>query len=277
MSRGTGTTPPPPDNQKNSMTDMISVPGLAHRYPDGTQALGGIDLDIATGEAVVLLGHNASGKSTLLKALTRLIEPTEGSITLDGTDVIHAGPRELRDVRRRVGTVFQSINLVDQVSVLSNVIHGCLGRQSSPRNWFAWMASTSTRDEAMECLDRVGLGPFAARRADQLSGGQRQRVAIARVLMQRSRIVLADEPVAALDPRAGREVMDLLWQIVTEEELTLVCSLHQLELAESYGDRVVALKNGRLLLDGRIGDLSRDDLAALYSADAVPTPAGGTR
>ncbi|MFC5928929.1 phosphonate ABC transporter ATP-binding protein [Cryobacterium melibiosiphilum] len=254
---------------------MIGVRGLAHRYPDGTQALDGIDLAVATGEAVVLLGHNASGKSTLLKALTRLIEPTAGAITLDGTDVIAAGPRELRDVRRRVGTVFQSINLVDQVSVLSNVIHGSLGRQSSPRNWFAWMAATDTRDEAMECLERVGLAPFAARRADQLSGGQRQRVAIARVLMQRSRIVLADEPVAALDPRAGREVMDLLWRIVTEEKLTLVCSLHQLELAESYGDRVVALKNGRLLLDGRIGDLSRDDLAALYTVDVAP--AGDTR
>ncbi|TFD49009.1 phosphonate ABC transporter ATP-binding protein [Cryobacterium frigoriphilum] len=247
---------------------MVSVRGLAHQYPDGTRALRGIDLDVATGEAVVLLGHNASGKSTLLKALTRLIEPTEGAITLDGTNVIAAGPRDLRTVRGRVGTVFQSINLVDQVSVLSNVIHGSLGRQSSPRNWFAWMASSATRDEAMECLERVGLAPFASRRADQLSGGQRQRVAIARVLMQRSRIVLADEPVAALDPRAGREVMDLLWQIVAEHELTLVCSLHQLELAESYGDRVVALQNGRLLLDGRIGDLSRADLAGLYAADA---------
>ena len=247
---------------------MISVSDLSHRYPYGTGALDGINLTVDQGEAIVLLGHNASGKSTLLKALTRLIEPTAGAITIDGTVVTGASARGLRDVRRRVGTVFQSINLVDQVSVLSNVVHGALGRTNSPRHWFGWTAPGSSRDEAMACLERVGLGPFASRRADQLSGGQRQRVAIARMLMQRPKIVLADEPVAALDPRAGREVMDLLWQVVAEENLTLVCTLHQLELAEAYGDRIVALQRGRLLLDGHMRDLSRQDLAALYSDDA---------
>ncbi|GEP27370.1 MULTISPECIES: phosphonate ABC transporter ATP-binding protein [Cryobacterium] len=247
---------------------MISVRDLSHRYPDGTEALDGINLTVDQGEAIVLLGHNASGKSTLLKALTRLIEPTAGAISLDGTAVTGATARELRDVRRRVGTVFQSINLVDQVSVLSNVGHGSLGRTDNPRNWFAWTSSSTVRDEAMVCLERVGLAPFASRRADQLSGGQRQRVAIARMLMQRPTIVLADEPVAALDPRAGREVMDVLWQVVAEKSLTLVCTLHQLELAEAYGDRVVALQRGRLLLDGHMRDLSRTDLAGLYSEDS---------
>lgn len=244
---------------------MISVHQLSHQYSDGTLALDGVDLSVDRGEAVVLLGSNGSGKSTLLKALTRLLEPTSGNITVDGVDVTTAGTRELRDLRRRVGMVFQSINLVDQVSVLSNVIHGGLGRSSSPRNWFAWTAPQDSRELAMGCLHRVGLEQFASRRADQLSGGQRQRVAIARLLMQEPTVVVADEPVAALDPRAGREVMDLLWSIVAEEKLTLVCSLHQLELAESYGDRVVALKNGRLTLDDRIGALSRGELSALYT------------
>ena len=256
---------------------MISVIDLSHRYPDGTQALSDINLSVDQGEAIVLLGHNASGKSTLLKALTRLIEPTSGQITVDGTNVTGASARDLRDVRRRVDTVFQSINLVDQVSVLTNVVHGALGRTTNPRNWFAFTAPRVIRDEAMVCLERVGLAPFASRRVDQLSGGQRQRVAIARMLMQRPTIVLADEPVAALDPRAGREVMDLLWQVVAEEKLTLVCTLHQLELAEAYGDRVVALQRGRLLLDGRMRDLSRTDLAGLYANDADHLNAGVER
>ena len=246
---------------------MIAVRDLSHRYPDGTQALRSVSLSVAPGEAVVLLGHNASGKSTLLKALTRLIDPTEGTISVAGSAVTGASARSLRVTRRSVGTVFQSINLVDQVSVLSNVLHGGLGRTANPRHWFGWSAPADARDEAMECLRRVGLAPFAARRADQLSGGQRQRVAIARMLMQRPAVVLADEPVAALDPRAGREVMDLLWQIVAEENLTLVCTLHQLELAEAYGDRIVALQQGAVVLDGRMRDLSRDDLADLYTND----------
>ncbi|MFO7689690.1 MAG: ATP-binding cassette domain-containing protein [Cryobacterium sp.] len=259
-----------------SGTPMVSVRDLSHRYPDGTQALSDITLNVDRGEAVVLLGHNASGKSTLLKALTRLVEPTTGVISVGGSPVTGASARGLRSVRRGVGTVFQSINLVDQVSVLSNVVQGGLGRTRNPRHWFGWTAPTETRDEAMQCLQRVGLAPFASRRADQLSGGQRQRVAIARMLMQRPALVLADEPVAALDPRAGREVMDLLWQIVAEENLTLVCTLHQLELAELYGDRIVALQQGSLVLDGRMRDLSRNDLAALYTHETDDLRSHGT-
>ena len=246
---------------------MISVRDLSHRYPDGTQALSRVSLSVAPGEAVVLLGHDASGKSTLITALTRLIDPTEGTISVAGTAMTGASARSLRVIRRSIGTVFQSINLVDQVSVLSNVLHGGLGRTANPRHWFGWAAPADPRDEAMECLRPVGLAPFAARRADQLSGGQRQRVAIARMLMQRPAVVLADEPVAALDPPAGREVMDLLWQIVAEENLTLMCTLHQLQLAEAYGDRIVALQQGAVVLDGRMRDLSRDDLAELYTND----------
>ena len=243
---------------------MIRTSQLTKTFPDGTVALHGIDLHVARGEAVVLLGSNGSGKSTLLRCLTRLLEPTSGTVQIGGVDAGQADGRELRAVRRRTGIVFQDINLVEQVSVLTNVLHGQLGRHAHPRQWFGLSASRDSRDRAMHCLDRVRLSDFAGRRADQLSGGQRQRVALARVLMQQPDVILADEPVAALDPRAGREVMDLLWGIVEEEQLTLVCTLHQLELARTYGQRIVGLRDGRTVLDRSREDFTDADVAALY-------------
>jgi len=243
---------------------MIEIAALEKRYPDGTLAVDGVDLTIARGESVVLLGANGSGKSTLLRCMTRLIEPTAGRTTIDGADVATADDDALRALRRRIGVVFQHINLVDHVSVLSNVVHGNLGEDGRPRQWFGWSATNDVRERAMECLARVRVAEFAGRRADQLSGGQRQRVALARLLMQRPEVVLADEPVAALDPRAGREVMDLLWQIVDEDGLTLVCTLHQLDLARHYGRRIVGLRDGRIILDGMNADIDDATIAALY-------------
>lgn len=243
---------------------MIQAQGLTKTYADGTVALDRVDLLVPRGEAVVLLGSNGSGKSTLLRCLTRLLEPTSGEVRIGAVDVVSAGPRELRAVRRRVGVVFQHINLVEHVSVLSNVLHGQLGRHGSPRQWFGITATRESRVRAMDCLDRVRMAEFAGRRADQLSGGQRQRVALARMLMQQPEVVLADEPVAALDPRAGHEVMDLLWSIVDEEGMTLLCTLHQLELARTYGQRIVGLKDGRSVVDRSLADFGEDDIALLY-------------
>ncbi|MFP3907639.1 MAG: phosphonate ABC transporter ATP-binding protein [Acidimicrobiales bacterium] len=243
---------------------MLQVRSLTKHYPDGTIALDHVDLDLARGEAVVLLGANGSGKSTLLRCVTRLLEPTSGTVSFDGVEIMKAKPVELRDIRRRVGMVFQHINLVDQLSVLSNVLHGQLGRDGRARQWFAPAATNDARDRAMSCLQRVRVDRFAARRADQLSGGQRQRVALARMLMQEPDLVLADEPVAALDPRAGREVMDLLWQVVEADGLTLLCTLHQLDLARAYGRRIVGLRDGRKILDRTSDQISVQDTVALY-------------
>lgn len=243
---------------------MILIEQLEKRYTDETLALQGVNLSIASGESVVLLGANGSGKSTLLRCLTRLLEPTSGRILIDGLDVGRADDAELRSLRRRVGVVFQHINLVDHISVLSNVVQGNLGQDGRARQWFAWSATNEVRERAMDCLERVRVAEFAGRRADQLSGGQRQRVALARLLMQRPEVVLADEPVAALDPRAGREVMDLLWQIVDEDGLTLVCTLHQLDLARLYGRRIVGLRDGRVMLDGQNSSIDDETIAALY-------------
>jgi phosphonate transport system ATP-binding protein len=246
---------------------VLSIRELTKRYPDGTRALAGVDLDVAGGEAVVLLGSNGSGKSTLLRCITRLLEPSSGRITLGGIDVTAADRAGLRALRRQVGVVFQHSNLVDHVSVLGNVLHGRVGTDPAPRQWFAVTATTEARDAAMAALARVRLDHLAGRRADTLSGGQRQRVAIARALAQRPQLVLADEPVSALDPRAGREVMDLLWHIVAEDDLTLVCTLHQLELARSYSRRLVGLRDGTVRFDGATGALDLDDLTALYADD----------
>lgn len=248
---------------------MIDISQLEKRYPDGTVAVDGVDLRIGEGESVILLGANGSGKSTLLRCMTRLLEPTAGRIAIGGTDIGTMDAEELRALRRRIGIVFQHINLVDHISVLSNVVQGNLGDDGRPRQWFGWSATTDVRERAMDCLERVRVAEFAGRRADQLSGGQRQRVALARLLMQRPTIVLADEPVAALDPRAGREVMDLLWRIVDEDGLTLVCTLHQLDLARYYGRRIVGLREGRIILDGQNASIDDVTISELYQHEGA--------
>lgn len=253
--------------QPDTKEVVIRVAGLDKTYRNGTQALKNIDFIAHEGETVVLLGANGSGKSTLQKCFNRLVEPTGGSVNVLGTEVTTAGKKELAALRGQIGMVHQRINLVRELSVLTNVIHGSLGRVHSPRNWFAATARAEQRDEAMDALQRVGLADVAGRRAEQLSGGQQQRVAIARMLMQRPKIVLADEPVAALDPRAGRAVMDMLWEISEEQNLTLICTLHQLELARAYGQRVVALRDGRLDIDAHISELADEQLAGLYTTE----------
>lgn len=246
---------------------VIGVQGLTKEYANGTRALNGVDLQVRSGETVVLLGANGSGKSTLLKCMTLLVRPTSGSVRVFGTEVATASKREISVLRRQVGVVFQKINLVRELSVLTNVIHGSLGRVRSPRNWFAMSAHSEQREEAMAALERVGLAHVAGRRAEQLSGGQQQRVAIARMLMQRPQLVLADEPVASLDPRAGRAVMDLLWEVSEEQGLPLICSLHQLELARTYGDRVIALRDGAVDMDTRMSLVADEKFEGLYTAE----------
>lgn len=247
--------------------EVIRTQALNKIYRNGTQALKDIDFTAHAGETVVLLGANGSGKSTLQKSLNGLVTATSGSVNVLGTEVATANKQQLTAVRRQIGMVHQRINLVRELSVLTNVIHGALGRASSPRNWLAATAKRAQRDEAMEALHRVGLAHVAGQRAEQLSGGQQQRVAIARMLMQRPQIVLADEPVAALDPHAGRVVMDLLWEITEENNLTLLCTLHQLELARAYGSRIVALRDGSVDIDAHISELEDAQLQGLYTTN----------
>ncbi len=245
---------------------IITINEVSKTFPGGVRALSAVSLAVEPGEGVVLLGANGSGKSTLLRCLVGFERPTAGRITIDQVAVTQIGRRSaaMRAMRRRVGMVFQRFGLVPGLSAHANVMLGALGRT---RLWrlTPWTARAADRRQAMACLDRVGLAHIAGQRTDTLSGGQQQRVAIARLLMQRPAIVLADEPIASLDPRAGREVMDLLWGVAQEEKLTVICTLHQLDVALAYGQRIVGLRDGKKVLDEPRARLTADDLAGLYT------------
>ena len=245
----------------------ITVNNLTKIYDDGNKALNDVNFSIPAGQGVTILGHNGSGKSTLFRCLTSFEKISQGNIIIDGQDITRLSKKDLRKLRKQVGMVFQHFNLVNNLSVFQNVLFGALGEAKSTFHTFSFFASDELRSKAMECLDRVGLAHLAKRRADQLSGGQKQRVAIARMLMQDPKIVLADEPIASLDPKAGREVMDLLFDIVKEKKLTVVCILHQLDIAMEYSDRIIALKASQKVIDAKTSEVNQVALQNLYDQE----------
>ncbi|HWM43750.1 MAG TPA: phosphonate ABC transporter ATP-binding protein [Burkholderiales bacterium] len=242
----------------------LAVRGLSKRFGAKVQVLSDVSLAVGKAEAVALIGANGAGKSTLLRSCLRLIEPDAGEIRLLGEEVRSLKPAALRRLRARIGFVFQRHNLVPRLPVLSNVLHGAAARCPGPRAWFHEIAPRALREEAMSCLQRVGLADLATRRADQLSGGQSQRVAIARALMQRPQLMLADEPVASLDPAAGEEVMGCFLDLIRHDRLTLVFTTHDLRHALDYGDRVVGLRGGRVTIDAPAAALDVPSLRSFY-------------
>jgi phosphonate transport system ATP-binding protein len=226
----------------------LRVSGLVKAYGDNA-VLRGVDFEALAGVATALIGANGSGKSTTLKCLIRLVEPDAGRIEVFDRDVMTLGTRDLRQFRSQVGMVWQKHNLVPRVSALSNVLHGAQGRVHGPGAWFQATAPAALRDEAMTCLARVGLAEKALQRVDSLSGGQQQRVAIARTLMQRARLILADEPDASLDPQSGEEVMRLLADLARKDSLTVVFISHRMEHTLAFSDRILGLQQGRLVMD----------------------------
>ncbi|MBA4351285.1 MAG: ABC transporter [Rhodobacter sp.] len=227
---------------------VLSVSQLAKSF-DGRIVLNGLDFTVKAGVATALIGANGSGKSTLMKCLIRLIEPSTGRIEMLGQDVLSLSPRGLRAFRAQVGVVWQKHNLVPRLSALSNVVHGVQARMSGPRAWFQSLAPDTVRAEALDCLDRVGLADRALQRVDSLSGGQQQRVAIARMLMQRPRIILADEPDASLDPQSGEEVMRLLSGLARQDGLTLIIISHRMEHTLEFSDHILGLQQGKIVMD----------------------------
>jgi phosphonate transport system ATP-binding protein len=255
---------------------IVSLKDVVKVYPGGTRALDGISLDVRRGEFVVLIGLSGSGKSTLLRCVNGLVEPTSGKVLFDGIDVTAAGGAELRRVRRRIGMIFQQFNLVRRISVFSNVLSGRLGYRSTWRT----IGSRPSRDDvrlAYENLGRVGILEKAFSRADALSGGQQQRVGIARALMQAPELMLADEPVASLDPATSHSVMKYLEEINRKDGITVMCSLHFLSLARRYGTRVVALKAGRVAFDGKPVEIDERRFKEIYGEDAVEVEIGITQ
>jgi phosphonate transport system ATP-binding protein len=244
---------------------VIRIEHLYKEFDGGrVVALDDVSLEVPAGQLLVIIGLSGSGKSTLLRHLNRLHEPTSGRIEVLGCDLATAGRRELRRVRRDVGFVFQQFNIVGRLSALENVLSGALGRLRGPR-YGVLTYPTSLRREALEQLDRVGLADRAFQRTDTLSGGQQQRVAIARTLMQRPRIVLADEPVASLDPEISGQVMEVLFRVTSEDRLTVITSLHQVELALGWAQRMVGLRDGRVVLDRDANGLTTDEVMTVYS------------
>lgn len=245
--------------------NVIEVNEITKVFNKSDVALNKVSFNIVKGEKVVILGHNGSGKSTLFRTMTGFEEATEGSVKILDEEIIPKHKRNLRQTRKKVGMVFQYFGLVENVSVFQNVLFGALGQVKFAPATYNIFASQSLRERAMDCLDRVGLTHVVKRRADQLSGGQKQRVAIARMLMQQPEIILADEPIASLDPKAGREVMELLMSIANEKNITLLMILHQLPIAKKYGERVIALKDGELFSDSDVSVIDDDYEASLFS------------
>ncbi len=242
----------------------LQVNHLTKVYPNQTLALNQVSFGAAPGENIVILGANGSGKSTLLRCMVGLERATSGQVFLGDWEATALRQAQLRTVRRRVGMVFQRFNLVKNLSAFHNVLHGALGRSRGPWYWFPATAPEHERQRAMDCLAKVNLADLASQRVDTLSGGQQQRVAIARMLMQNPDIVLVDEPVASLDPKAGQEVMELLCGIVREQGLTMICTLHQLDLAVEYADRIIGLSAGQVVLDQPATAIDPNELDWLY-------------
>ncbi|WP_206475965.1 phosphonate ABC transporter ATP-binding protein [Microbacterium sp. KRD172] len=240
----------------------IRFEGVTKRFGTVT-ALDDVDVQFSANRINVLLGLSGSGKSTMLRHINGLHKPTRGEVWTMGTPVHSAGATALRELRGGVGMIFQQFHLVGSMSVLENVCTGKLGSLRGVRLGL-WSYPRAVREAAMEQLARVGLADKAFQRADTLSGGQQQRVAIARALIQQPAVLLADEPVASLDPVSSAGVIELLTRISREENLTVVCSLHQVEIALEFADRIVGLNSGHVVLDRDAAGLSHADVHAIY-------------
>jgi phosphonate transport system ATP-binding protein len=239
---------------------IIRIRELEKVFPRGTVAVNKVSFDVPRGQFVAVIGPSGAGKSTILRCLNRLVEPTRGQLEVEGQDVTRVRGAALRAMRRRMGMIFQQFNLVRRSTVLTNVMSGRLGYQKGPRLTF----SRTDRDIAWRALERMDIAEKAYDRADSLSGGQQQRVAIARALAQQPSIILADEPIASLDPETSVVVLDYLKRINEEDHLTLVCNIHHLELAKRYAHRLVAMRRGEVVYDGPPDRLDEAGYRTIY-------------
>jgi len=242
---------------------MIRLDNVHHTYPNGTVALRGVTLELSADRFTALIGQSGAGKSTLMRVLNGLVKPTQGAIWVDGTDLTRATSGTVRRTRRKIGMVFQQFNLVRRLSALENVLLGRLGYLPT------WRTSTGLypkeeREFAMHLLSRVGMAEFAWQRADTLSGGQQQRVGIARALAQKPKLILADEPISALDPKSAAQVMELLAHINQEDGIAVVANLHFLDAVRDYAERVIGLRQGSVVFDGPPSELTPAITRKLY-------------
>lgn len=256
----------------NSSSNLIEVRQVSVIYPGGTAALTDVSAAFAPGEFVVIVGLSGAGKSTLLRTLNGLVRPSAGDVRVFGESIVHASPARLRTIRRHIGMIFQSFHVVKRATVLHNVLAGRVGH-APPWRTVLGLWSRRDVDIAWHCLRQVGLAEKAHVRADRLSGGQQQRVGIARALAQEPKVLLADEPVASLDPRTARTIMRDLKRIQQEKGLLTIVNLHSVELALEFADRLIGLRDGRIVFDRGVRDVTEQTLTDIYGDDGWFRPA----
>ena len=245
---------------------MLTITDLVKQYPTGLRALHGVSLTVDEPQVVAIIGPSGAGKSTLIRCVNRLVEPTSGSIVLDGTDITQLGRGALRRARRRMGMIFQEYNLVERLTVMENVLSGRLGYVGF---WRTYRRNYPAADveAAYRLLDRVGLQGYENTRADALSGGQRQRVGIGRALMQDPDLLLVDEPTASLDPKTSRQIMRIIVELAHERGTPALLNIHDVPLAQAHADRIVGLTAGNIVFDGKPGDLNETVLTEIYGEE----------
>jgi phosphonate transport system ATP-binding protein len=246
---------------------MLEIKNLTKIYEGGVLALDEVSFQVEPGEFLAIIGLSGSGKSTLLRCINRLVEPTSGQVIWKGIDVTAANQSELRLIRRKIGMVFQHFNLVSRSPVITNVLAGRLG-YVNPAMSLANRFPERDIQAALKQLERVGIANQAHKRADELSGGQQQRVGIARAMIQDPEMILADEPVASLDPVLAHSIMQYLEQINKEDGVTVLCSLHFLDLVHRYADRAIALNEGKMMFDGSPNAIDDKKFKEIYGQEA---------
>lgn len=242
---------------------MLELRQLEKRYSTGDLALKGVTLKVGAGEVLGLIGPSGAGKSTLIRCVNRLVQPTSGSIVLEGEDIGRLGAANLRKARRQIGMIFQEYALVERLTLMENLLSGRLGYTGFWASWYRRFKSDDIA-QAYALLDRVGLSGMENKRADALSGGQRQRVGIARALMQSPKLLLVDEPTASLDPKTSRQVMRLILELCQERSLAAIVNIHDVVLATEFLPRIVGLRGGSVVYDGQASGVDRDVLTQIY-------------
>ena len=245
---------------------MLTIRNLSKSYVPGRPVLRDISVEIAPRGVTAIIGPSGTGKSTLIRCINRLVEPTEGEIVFEGRDIAHLHGRALREVRRKMGMVFQEYNLVERLTVMENLLTGRLGYTTAWKS-FRRKFDPSDIDHAYKLLDQVGLTSFANTRADALSGGQRQRVGISRALMQNPALMLADEPTSSLDPKTSVEIMQLMCGLAEENRIPVMINMHDVELAKRFAQRMLGMSEGKIIYDGPPERLSDDVLKQIYGGE----------
>ena len=247
---------------------LLSIKNVEKKYNNGTNALKNISFDVEKGEFISIIGPSGSGKSTLLRSMNKMIDISQGSILFEDKNIENLKKTEIEIVRREIGMIFQSYNLVERLTVIENVLHGRLGYKSVIAGILG-IYSEEEKKEAFNFLEKVNMTKYAYRKCNELSGGQKQRVGIARAIMQKPKLLLCDEPIASLDPKTAENIMDYLKKIVSELKITCIVNLHQVDIAKKYSDRIIALNKGEKIFDDKTERLTDDMIEFIYKDEEL--------